>query len=282
MYINQKYIVRLSRCYSDHFYVSNGAPQGRILSPSFFNVYMDELSCKLKASKLGCNFNDTNANHLFYADDTVLMASSPSALQKLLDICTEYASKYELKFNAKKTKCMVIKPKCYKGLKVPNFVLSFCVLDFTDAIKYLGCIISADMSDNNDIKRQMSVYARGNALISKFRSCSDDVKVKLFKAYCSSFYGFTTWTFYTASFKRKLVTAYNNIFRAFFSCKREGTSFQMLRHNIQPFVVQQRNCLHGFVKRIRDCDNTIVSAIVNAIFYRSTKFFNHYINIVHK
>ena len=36
---------------------------------------------------------------------TVLVASSPTVLQLLLDKCTNYAKRYELKFNAKKT-CM--------------------------------------------------------------------------------------------------------------------------------------------------------------------------------
>ena len=282
LYVHQKYTVRWSGCFSVPFYVSNGAPQGRILSPSFFNVYMDELSCKLNLCPKGCRFNDINANHLFYADDAVLMASSPSALQCLLDICSDYANSYELKFNAKKTKCMVIKPKCYRNLKVPDFVLSSCTLDFTDTIKYLGCIISNDMSDDCDIKRQIrSVYARGNMLISKFRSCSPEVKVKLFKAYCTSFYGFTTWSSYHLSLKKKLDVAYKKIFRSFFLCRREGTTLSMLQYSIEPFPVILRKCLYGFVERIYDCDNSILCAIVNALFYRSTPFFKHYIRTVH-
>lgn len=282
LYVHQKYSVRWSNCYSESFYVSNGAPQGRILSPSFFNVYMDELSRNLQYSNIGCILNGVNVNHLFYADDAVLVTSSPCALQRLLDICTVYANKYELKFNVKKTKCMVIKPKKYKNLVVPNFILNSCTLEITDTIKYLGCIISSDRSDNLDIKRQIrSVYARGNVLISKFRLCSDDVKVKLFKAYCSSFYGFTIWSLYNRSFMRNLITAYKKIFRAFFSRKREGTTFQMLSLNIQPFSVLHRKCLFGFIERIEKSDNTIVSMIVNAVFYHNTEFFNHSAKILY-
>ena len=71
---------------------------------------------------------------------------------------------------------MVVKPKCYKSLLVPDFTLSNQSLAFTDFIKYLGCLISNDSCDNKDILRAIrSVYARGNVLISRFRHCSSEV-----------------------------------------------------------------------------------------------------------
>ena len=41
--------------------------------------------------KIGCNFNCVYVNHLVYADDTILLAPSPSALQKLLKCCVTFA-----------------------------------------------------------------------------------------------------------------------------------------------------------------------------------------------
>ncbi len=46
-YSEQRYSVQWTNCTSELFYLSNGVPQGRILSLSFFTVYMDELSCML-------------------------------------------------------------------------------------------------------------------------------------------------------------------------------------------------------------------------------------------
>ena len=120
-----------------------------------------------------------------------------------------------------------------------------------------------------------SIYCRGNILIKKFRHCSDDVKIKLFKSYCSSFYGSNLWCSFYDYNRQKLVVAYKQIFRSFFNCKREGTTFQMLNYSIQPFDVLERKCLHGFMERILNCDNVIVACVVNATFFRSTKFFYH-------
>ena len=90
---------------------------------------------------------------------TVILAPSPRGMQMLLDICSEYAAKYELKYNQKKTKSMVIKPKWIKNLRLPQFVLTGTTL-FTDVTKYLGCFISNKLTDDCDINHQVrSVYS---------------------------------------------------------------------------------------------------------------------------
>ena len=77
-----------------------------ILLPSLFNVYIDDLSVGLTNLPIGCNFNETYVNYLVYADDSVLLAPSPSALQKLMDYCTKFAAHAEIFYNLKKSKCM--------------------------------------------------------------------------------------------------------------------------------------------------------------------------------
>ena len=58
---------------SDLFYVSNGVRQGSILSPHFFNVYVDDLSSQLNKLKVGCVLGESIINHLLYADDIALI-----------------------------------------------------------------------------------------------------------------------------------------------------------------------------------------------------------------
>ena len=66
---------------------------GSVLSPTLFSIYLDSLSVKLSASGVGCTFNSKCFNHLVYADDTVLLAPSPKALQQsLINICVLFAN----------------------------------------------------------------------------------------------------------------------------------------------------------------------------------------------
>ena len=74
--------------------------QGGILSPFMFNMRMDELGTN--DAKCGCNMNEKFINHLMYADDSCIIAPSPSALQKLLNICTSFAIESSTVYNEKK------------------------------------------------------------------------------------------------------------------------------------------------------------------------------------
>ena len=100
---------------------------------------------------------------------------------------------------------------------------------FSETKKYLGCFIHDDLCDNNDTKRQIRcVYTRGNILIKKFRHCTQEVKLKLFRAYCSIFYGCNLWAHFADTCHCKLVAACKQIFRNFMKCQRLGTTAQML------------------------------------------------------
>ena len=91
---------------------SNGRRQGSILSPTLFSVYIDSLSIELYASSVGCTLNTKCFNHLIYADDTVLVAPSPKALQNLINICVNFAEKHGLVYNERKDQVYVCQARC--------------------------------------------------------------------------------------------------------------------------------------------------------------------------
>ena len=47
---------------------------------------MNELSCILNKSGVGCHINSNIVNHIMYADDMCLIAPCATAVKKLLDI----------------------------------------------------------------------------------------------------------------------------------------------------------------------------------------------------
>ena len=194
-YTNQTFTVQWGSCLSIPFTCSNGVRQGGILSPLLFNVYVDDLSTDLNNLKTGCNINNIYLNHFMYADDTVLVAPSPVALQKLINCCSVFAKNNDMLFNTKKSVCMYVKSKKFKDLYVPNFILDDKALKFVDKEKYLGIIMSENCKSENDMHRQMrSIYGRGNMVIRNFKQCSDSVKVQLFKTFCGNFYCSHLWS----------------------------------------------------------------------------------------
>ena len=49
--------------------------------------------------------------------------------------------------------------------------------------------VNDNLNDNDDIMKQMrGLYARANSVLRKFAACSFEVKLRLFQAFCTSFY----------------------------------------------------------------------------------------------
>lgn len=267
--INQNFIVRWGNELSEPFKVTNGVRQGGIGSPFYFNLYLDGLSNILNSCSSGCVINNCKTNHIFYADDSVLICPSPSALQHLLDICQEYASKFELVFNEKKTRIMCFKPKMFSDLYVPQFTLNGRSLQQVSSHKYLGVFIHEKLHDDDDISRQVkSVYSKGNILVRKFSKCSEDVKVRLFKAYCCSFYCDTLWSVFKKSSHRKLVTSYNTILRLLLNLDfKTSISGICVTLNFDSIKVLLRKRIFSFRQRILNCDNALVLAITKSVYF---------------
>jgi hypothetical protein len=126
-------------------------------------VYIDCLSKELLKSKFGCIINGTCFNHLVYADDTVLVAPLPSTLQKLINLCVNFAQSHCLIYNRTKTKYMCIKPTNVKTLDIPDVRLDSCIVKQVNNEKYLGYIINSNSYDDDHIEKEIrSTFARGN------------------------------------------------------------------------------------------------------------------------
>ena len=272
-YSTQNIFVRWGETLSAPFHVSNGVRQGGILSPALFNVYLDDLSEILIRTNVGCNINGTCVNHLVYADDTVLIAPSPMALQELLNCCAEFASNHDIIYNAKKTVVMCVKSKKFNDIYVPAFSLRDKVLRVVTEEKYLGFVVSDDCKDDNDITRQMrSLYSRGNMIVKNFKHCSEDVKIQLFKAYCNNLYCGQLWCNFRMYTFNKIRVAFNNVFRALMGLRRDSSiSEYMVKNDLDTFQVLYRKVIGNFRDRILKSENAILQTIIDSLFFQSSK-----------
>lgn len=157
------------------------------MSPYLFNLYINNLSKLLNETNVGCFIGLAKINHLMYADDIMLTSSNAKGLQSLLFICATFGFKFNIKFNRDKCKVMVFSN--FRNVCVPNFILNNDILFSVTCYKYLGIFLCSNSLDDIDISSQVSkVYSHGNSLITMFKFCTVDVKIKLFMSFCASFY----------------------------------------------------------------------------------------------
>ncbi len=86
----------------------NGVRQGGVISPILFTVYMDKLISKLKTCAASCWVGHHYYGCLIYADDVKLLSPSITALQKLVDTCSEFGGEYSLTFNEWKSLSKIV------------------------------------------------------------------------------------------------------------------------------------------------------------------------------
>ena len=114
-----------------------------------------------------------------------------------------------------KSFCMVFKLNSYK-LSCPILYMDNLELEYGDHFKYLGFTLSFDQKDDKDrsmLRQLRNLYTKSNRLLRLFHCYSTDVKIALFRSYCTCFYCPFLWTHYKKSTHSKLRVAFNIVYR---------------------------------------------------------------------
>ena len=82
--------------------IGKGTEQGHPLSPDLFKIYIKDLSSLLKSVGDYPILADVLISHLLWADDLVLLALSPKALQGNINILFDFCNSMGLEVNIKK------------------------------------------------------------------------------------------------------------------------------------------------------------------------------------
>ena len=270
-YKSQKMSVKWSNNTSNSFSVANGVRQGGNLSPLLFNVYIDDLLHRVRSLRVGCQIGNRSTNVLAYADDIVLLSPSRAGLQKLVEVCELFALTNDIKFNVKKTVCMVFNPQPpntgthLTGSNQPVITLNGSALTWVQSFKYLGHVIGCDLGDSGDMRRlKRSLYYNVNMLCALVRHANKNILMKLFRAYCLNFYGCELWN--VANNKRafhELCVAYHSSVKKLIGLPRSTRNHPLcLALGILPcpMLVACRQIL--FYKRLQSSQNVIIKALL--------------------
>jgi len=89
-------------------------------------------------------------------------------------------------------------------LSTKTIYLNGFALAFVSQFKYLWHIINNTLNDDDDIKRDIkNLFMRTNMLFNRYRKCSINVKLTMFKTFCMSMYDLCLWKHYSVTVLNK-------------------------------------------------------------------------------
>ena len=146
MYQKIECAVKIGSQHTSFFKCPRGVRQGCPLSPTFFNIYINDLAEKMNDAKNTppLNFGNKNISCLMYADDLIILSLTHQGLQNCLDALSDYCNEWRLVINKSKSKCMTFHKRNKKYDKA--FLIDNTPLENVTDYTYLGLNIDASCS----------------------------------------------------------------------------------------------------------------------------------------
>ena len=160
---NRKQRVVLNGQYSSWANITAGVPQGSILGPLFFLVYINDLCEGLKS------------NPRLFADDVSLFSAvsdinvTANQMNSDLTLINEWAFKWKMQFNPDPSKQAqeVLFSRKIKNVCHPNLNFNNNVVNQVSSQKHLGLILDQKLDFNEHLKVVSSKVSRGIGLLRK-------------------------------------------------------------------------------------------------------------------
>ena len=145
LYRNTNSVVKVNNELSFPIMINHGVKQGYPLSPTLFNVFINDLIDFLNQESNGINFGKCQINALVCADDLVLIADKPDTLDKLLLTLNQWCIENRMCINPDKTKVIHFRQPKKQKCEF-TFTCGKDRIDYIDNYKYLGVDFTEHLS----------------------------------------------------------------------------------------------------------------------------------------
>jgi len=199
------------------FSVVCGVRQDGILSPYLSAVYVDKLIEQLRRSRHGIHIGQSFVGCAVYADNIVLMSASCHGLQKLVDICSQYSTLWDIKFNTLKSQLLTFGASNPEQCRI---TMNNAAIPWVMKVKYLGVTLLGNSCSTDLSAVFRKFYGQFNNILSVLGGNANKMStLHIVKTYCipTFMYGCEAWSLSVANL-HKLDDAWNNCFRRIFQC----------------------------------------------------------------
>ena len=244
---NRSQCVVINDAQSNYHEVKHGVPQGSVLGPLMFIIYINDLHNSVCYS-----------TSIHFADDTSLVFTEESLkelnrkVNRDLALLVHWLRANKISLNASKTEIILFRTIRTKITKHLNFRLSGQQIKPSHHAKYLGVFIDENLSWDTHLLKLSQKLASTVGILSKLRHYVDyktllSVYYSLFEShvnYCLPFLGFTT-----RERLNRIEKLQNKALRIIhFKNQRESVLPLYINSRILPITKQRslKNCLFAF------------------------------------
>ena len=213
-----------------------GVPQGSVLGPLLFIIYINDIVNSIKNSKINLFADDTL---LYYSDHNV-----DNAIIKInedLNELQKWLQENNLSLNIKKTKAMIINKRNLTNIK-NNIIFNGEKIDIVSEIKYLGVMLDEKLNFEPHTKYILNKITKKYHILRRInRKTTAHSQILLYNSLISPHFDYCSTVLFllNKNQKGKLQKMQNKIMRLILKMKFD-TSIKFMLNCLQWLSVEQR------------------------------------------